>query len=213
MLVILIFICGLFCGSMIEWVARKVPKEKKGDELRKDAFRYIKRLINRRIIVTFSIGLIYCAFYLKYKVSIDFLKYCAVSSVLILIAIIDYKTKYVYFSTILVALVINSIFIFVEFFNGTDIKVYVMGAVFALVVSTILAFLKVFGWGDVEIFLVCGLLTGLNNTAIIMLDSIVICGLYGIYLMLKERKILIKMRVAFGPYIVASLLFTIMILK
>ncbi|MCR3758435.1 prepilin peptidase [Clostridium felsineum] len=213
MLVILIFICGLFCGSMIEWVAWKIPKEKKGDELRKDAFRYIKRLINKRIIVTFSIGLIYCAFYLKYKVSVDFLKYCTVSSVLILIAIIDHRTKYVYFSTICVAVVLNFIFILAEFFYGADVKTYVMGAVFALIVSTILSLMNVIGTGDIEIFLICGLLTGLNKTIIIILTSIVVCGLYGIYLMLKQRKILIKMRVAFGPYIVASLIAAIIFLK
>lgn len=213
MLIVLIFICGLLCGSMIEWVARKVPKEEKRDELRKSAFRYIKRLINKRIIVTFSVGLIYCAFYLKYKVSIDFLKYCVVGSILLLIAVIDHRTKYVYFSTICVAVVLNFIFILAEFFYGADVKTYVMGAVFALVVSTILSLMNVMGTGDIEIFVICGLLTGLNKIIIIMLASIVMCGLYGIYLMIRERKILIKMRVAFGPYIVAALLFTIIFLK
>lgn len=213
MLIVLIFVCGLFCGSIIEWLARKIPKEEKGDKLRKGAFKYIKRLIDKRIIVTFSIGLIYCVFYLKYGISIDFFKYCVVSSVLLLIAVIDYRTKYVYFSTIILAAVLNLIFISVEFFNGVDVKTYVMGAVFALVVSTILAFLKVFGYGDVEIFFMCGLLTGFNKTVIIMLTSIVICGLYGLFLIIKERKILIRKRVAFGPYIVAALLSTIIFLK
>ncbi|PJI06575.1 MULTISPECIES: prepilin peptidase [Clostridium] len=213
MLIVLIFICGLFCGSIIEWIAWKVPKEEKGDKLRKGIFKYIKKLINKRTIVIALIGVIYCIFYLKYGISIDFFKYCTECSVLLLIAFIDYRTKYVYFSTILTAAVLNFMFIGLEFLYRVDVKTYIMGAVFALVVSIILSSLKVFGWGDVEIFFVCGLLTGLNKTVIIMLTSIVICGLYGIYLMIKERKILKKMRVAFGPYIVATLLFTIIFLK
>ncbi|URZ05902.1 prepilin peptidase [Clostridium felsineum] len=213
MVVILIFIYGLLIGKIIEWFAYKIPKDEKGKELKEGALRYARRLFNKRTAIVILTAWFYSLLYLKYGISINFFKYCTVSSVLILIAIIDYKTKYVYFSTICVAVVLNLIFILAEFFYGADVKTYIMGALFALIVSTILAFLKVFGWGDVEIFFVCGLLTGLNKTIIIMVASIVICGLYGIYLMIKQRKILIKMRVAFGPYIVASLIATIIFLK
>ena len=213
MLTVLIFACGLFCGSIIKWLAWKVPKEEKDDKLRKDVVIYIKELVNKRTIIASFVGLIYCIFYLKYGITIYFFKYCVVGSVLLLIAIIDYRTKYVYFSTICVSVILNLGFIGIELFNGAGVKTYIMGALFVLVVSTILSFLKVFGLGDVEIFFVCGLLTGLYKTVIIMLVSIVICGLYGIYIVVKERKILIKMRVAFGPYIVAALLFTIIFLK
>lgn len=211
MLVVLIFTCGLFIGKIIEWFAYKIPKEENTKKLSKGVFKYIKKFFNKRVALVILTAIFYSILYLKYNISIDFLKYCIVSSVLVLIAIVDHKTKYVYFSTILVAFLLDVGFITVEFFYGMDVKMYIIGALFAFVVSTILSLLKVFGWGDVEIFSICGMLVGLNKIAVIMLISITLCGLYGLFLMIKERKILIKTRTAFGPYIIAALIAVIIV--
>ncbi|WP_234121508.1 prepilin peptidase [Clostridium hydrogenum] len=211
--IVLIFICGFFAASILEWIAYKVPKEEKvslKDKL-KNYCRYAKKITNKYAIIACLMGIVYCMFYVKYKVSIDFLRYSLVCSVLFIVAIIDYKTQNVYFSTTASAAVLSIIFILLNYMNGRSIKTYIFGGIAIGIFSSILAVLNVIGWGDVEILIVCGLLVGTYKVIIVAFISIILCGGYGVFNMIrKDSKVL---RTAFGPYILISLIGVIIAMK
>ncbi|MCD2345098.1 prepilin peptidase [Clostridium guangxiense] len=214
MLVVLIFIFGLFIGSMVEWFSYKIPKEENGpmkSNIEK-CFKYARRVFNKRTIISILIGSVYCMLYFKYKFSIDFFRYTSVCTILFVVALIDYKTKDVYFSTTCIAAVLSIAFIIIGYFNGVNIKSYVFAGIAAGIFSTILAALNVIGWGDVEIFIVCGLLVGVYKVAVVVFISIVLCGVYGIYILIRKNNKK-GLRVAFGPYIVVALMLVIIFVK
>lgn len=214
MLIVLIFILGFFIGSMTEWFAYKIPKEENETMKRsfKKCYKYAKRVINKRMIISILIGIVYCMFYFRYKFSIDFFRYSSVCAILFVVALIDYKTKDVYFSTTFIAAVLSIAFIIIGYINGISIRSYVFAGISAGIVSGILAALNVIGWGDVDIFIVCGLLVGMYKVAIVAFISIVLCGVYGMYILIrkKDKK---GLRVAFGPYIIFALVSTIIFIR
>lgn len=213
MIVVLIFIFGLFIGSMVEWFSYKIPKEENDPMISKikEYFKYTKKMVNKRMIVSI-IGSMYCMLYINYKFSIDFFRYSSVCTVLFVVALIDYKTKNVYFLTTCIAAILSIVFIIIGYLNGIDIKSYVFAGISAGVFSGIPAALNVIGWGDVEIFIICGLLVGMYKVAIVTFISIILCGIYGIciFIIKKDRK---GLRVAFGPYIIFSLILVIIFVK
>lgn len=214
LIIVLIFIFGLFVGSMVEWFSYKIPKEENDPVTSKikKCFKYTKKLVSKRMIISSLIGSVYCMLYIKYKISIDFFRYSSVGTILFVVALIDYKTKNVYFSTTFIAGVLSIAFIIIGYLNGICIKSYVFGGISAGIVSMILAALNIIGWGDVEIFIVCGLLVGIYKVAIAAFISTVLCGVYGLYALIrkKDKKVL---RVAFGPYIVFALIFVAVFVK
>lgn len=214
MFIVLIFVFGLFIGSMAQWFAHNIPKEKNepmGNKIKK-CFKYAKRAVSKRMIMSILIGSVYCMIYLKYKLSLDFFRYSSVCTILFVIALIDYKTKAVYFSTISIAAALSISFIIIGYLNGIGIKSYVFAGISAGIVSGILAALNVIGWGDAEIFIVCGLLVGMYKVAIVAFISIVLCGIYGICILIikNDKK---GLRVAFGPYIIFALILIVTFVK
>lgn len=214
MLIVLIFVFGLFIGSMAQWFEYKIPKEKNESMRSKieKCFKYIKRAINKRMIISILIGSVYCMFYLKYKLSLDFFRYSSVCTIFFVVALIDYKTKAVYFSTISISAALSIAFIIIGYLNGIGIKSYVFAGISAGIVSGILAALNVIGWGDVEIFIVCGLLVGIYKVIIVAFISVVLCGIYGICILIT-RKDKNGLRVAFGPYIIFALILVTIFVK
>lgn len=206
MLIVLIFVFGLFIGSMVQWFAYKIPKEENqpmSSNIKK-CYKYARKVANKRTIVSILIGTVYCMLYLKYKLSLDFFRYSSVCTILFVVALIDHRTKAVYFSTTCIAAVLSIAFIIIGYLNGIGIKSYVFAGISSGIVSAILAVLNVIGWGDVEIFIVCGLLVGVYKISIVAFVSIVLCGIYGICILIikKDKK---GLRVAFGPYIIFAL--------
>lgn len=212
--IVLIFVFGLFLGSMSQWFAYKVPKEENESMKKslKEFCKYAKKVANKRTIISILIGAVYCIFYFRYKLSIDFFRYSSVCTVLFVVALIDYKTKDVYFSTICIAAFLSIVFIIIGYIDGISIKSYIFAGISAGIFSTILAALNIIGWGDVEIFIVCGLLVGIYKVTIVIFISIILCGLFGIYTLARNRDKK-KLRIAFGPYIIFALMFVIIFFK
>lgn len=214
LLIVLIFVFGLFVGSMAQWFSYKIPKEENDPMTSniKKCLKYVRKVANKRTIISILIGIVYCMLYIRYKFSIDFFRYSSVCTILFVIALIDYKTKNVYFSTTFIAGVLSIVFILIGYLNGISMRIYVFGGISAGIFSVILAALNVIGWGDVEIFIVCALLVGMYKAAIVAFISIVLCGVYGIYIIIRKRDKK-GLRVAFGPYIIFALIFTIIFIK
>lgn len=214
MLIVLIFIFGLFVGSMAQWLAHKIPKEENETITSKikKCFKYARKVANKHTIISILIGTVYCMLYINYKPGIDFFRYSSVCTILFVVALIDFKTKYVYFSTMCIATALSIAFIILGYLGGISIKSYVFAGISAGIFSSILAALNVIGWGDVEIFIVCGLLVGMYKLVIVAFISIVLCGGYGIYTLIRKKG-KEGLRVAFGPYIVFALMLVTIFVK
>lgn len=160
------------------------------------------------ITICIVLEISYILFYEKYKVNLEFFKYLSVITFMVFVSLIDIKTKSVYFFTSASLFFMSLLFIILVYLNGGEIKTYFYGGIAMAGVSSILAFFKVFGCGDVEIFTICGMLVGIYKSFYVLILSSVLCGVYGIYKLLKNRG-LKNDRVAFVPYITAALIMII----
>ncbi|AAK79932.1 leader peptidase (prepilin peptidase)/N-methyltransferase [Clostridium acetobutylicum] len=154
-------------------------------------------------IVAMILGLIYCLFYRKSMLGFEFFKHCVIATMLFLAALIDFKTKNVYFFITIISFLFSTVFVMITYFSGNCIEDYVVGAVAMGIISYIFALFKVIGLGDVEIFIICGISIGFYKSIEVLILSIFLCGIYGIFKIIKNIAIK-KERVAFVPYILMA---------
>lgn len=160
------------------------------------------------IIVYIVLEISYILFREKYRVGLEFFKYSSVITLMVFISLIDIKTKSVYFFTSVSLFFMNLLFMILSYLNGGEIKIYLYGGIVMAGISSILALFKVFGCGDVEILITCGMFVGIYKSFCVLILSSALCGVYGIYKLLKNRS-LRNDRVAFVPYITAALIMII----
>lgn len=228
MILVFIFLIGALAGKIILYLSSDVSKsliawkkdsskhEFKGKSLKvniEEIASVIKDALTKRVLTVVFVGIIYCLLFIKYKISIDFIRYASVISVIMVAAVIDSRTKYVYFKTVLAGILINSFFIVIElvYFNNLSVvKLDLLGGISALIGSAAIALLNGIGWGDVEILFICGLLIGIHKMLLFTILAVLFMVVRGMYIMIKERKIR-GIRLAFVPYIFAALLIVTLI--
>lgn len=150
-------------------------------------------------------GLIFTGLYYKYGLAPEFAAYCFFTSVLIIIAMIDFKTNDVYTSTIITGGIGAMIFIIYKILTGQPYLTHLLGAAAG---SGIIALIIILtrggmGWGDVEIILVCGMFIGLKLTLLTLFLSFLTGGITGVFLLCTKKKGR-KDSIPFGPYIALS---------
>lgn len=157
--------------------------------------------------------LTYLCIYLlySYQTPIEMAKSMFLSSVLIVIGVIDYETSYVYRKTILIGILGGIFFTIIDFENGgwyTLNSIY--GALFAgSIVTIIIVLTKGMGWGDLEICMVCGMFLGFRDSVVMLMLAFIIGGVGGIISVISKRR---KMKdyISFGPYIAVATIITIL---
>ena len=145
-------------------------------------------------------AILYFTFVNKYGLTLLSLKYCIMASILIVIAVIDLKTQYVYSSVILTGGICGLLCIIGQLYiNKQSIITYFMGALIAfIIIGLIVVISHGMGEGDIEIAAMCGLFLGVKGILLTLFLSIVIGGIVGIILLLfKLRNI--KDEISFGP--------------
>jgi leader peptidase (prepilin peptidase)/N-methyltransferase len=144
--------------------------------------------------------------------------YCILVSILIVIAMIDYDTQFVFTSTTVFGGIMAVIFITIQgivYKNG--ILDLILGGVIGFgIIGLIVILTKGMGEGDIEIATVCGLFLGVKGILLGLFLAIIIGGLAGtIVLALKLKKA--KEKIAFGPFITVgsliSMLWSVEILR
>lgn len=157
-------------------------------------------------------AVLYAALYYKFGFTMNLLKYAVFVSLLIVIGMIDGKTKYVYKSTTLTALAAGIVFTVIEAVCFKEkIMTYVIGAAVGfLIILVIVVATKGMGEGDIEIALICGLFLGVKLLAVALFLAFVIGGAAAVVLVVRRKKSC-KDEMAFGPSLaigtVISLLF------
>ena len=142
--------------------------------------------------------LVYMKYGLSYKTGIIFI----FSSLLIVIALIDYQTKFVYSSTIYFGVIVAILYIVGKgiYFKSIPWDNLIGGAIGYGIIWLIVVITKSMGEGDIDISLLCGLFLGVRGVAVTLFLAIVLGGVIGaITLVLKLNDS--KSEIAFGPYL------------
>lgn len=153
---------------------------------------------------------LYLIIFLKYGYTLEFLKYSVLASLLIVIALIDFNTKFVYRSTVMFGLISGIIFWIGECLITEKI---IMNNILGALIGFTFIFLIVIttggmGEGDIEIATICGLFLGVKGIIITLFLSIIIAGIIAISILLFKLKDK-KDAIAFGPYLAIGAIISI----
>lgn len=155
-------------------------------------------------------GLLYMAVFYKFEYSIDTIKFMILVSLMIVIGMIDFKTKYVYTITTSVGVVIGIIFCIINWIITKDFPVNnLIGAMVGFIpIWLIIITTHGMGEGDADIALLCGIFLGGKLTALMIFIAIILGGIVaGVILALKPKDK--KAEIAFGPYLVMGSLISL----
>ena len=153
-------------------------------------------------IVEILNAILYVAIYLKFGFTLNLFKFCLFASLLIVIGFIDFKTKYVYNSTVVFGVVSGILFAVLEWMETKSIPWnYIAGAFIGFgIIYLIVILTRGMGEGDIDIALICGLFLGIKGILVTLFLAIILGGIVATIILifkLKER----KAEIAFGPYL------------
>lgn len=153
-------------------------------------------------IVEILNAILYIAIYLKFGFTLNLFKFCLFASLLIVIGFIDFKTKYVYNSTVVFGVVSGILFAVLEWMETKSIPWnYIAGAFIGFgIIYLIVILTRGMGEGDIDIALICGLFLGIKGILVTLFLAIILGRIVATIILifkLKER----KAEIAFGPYL------------
>lgn len=233
---LLVLIIGLCIGSFLNVCIYRIPREESiaypsshctscGYELKFydliPVFSYIFlrgkcRKCKEKVSIIYPTielinGLIYLLLFIKFALTFEFIFYSILSSLLIVISIIDIKTKEVYSSTTIFGLFIAIIYIISGVYLGKiSIVNSVLGGVIGYgIIYLIILLTRGMGEGDADIAGICGLFLGIKGSLLSLFLSIIIGGIVAsIILILKIKDG--KSEMAFGPCIALGCMLSIL---
>lgn len=162
-------------------------------------------------IVELINGIIYCLLFLQFGTTITFMKLCVLTSLLIVIGMIDYDTRFVYRSTTFFGIVTGLIFIIINYviYRNGVIDSLIGGAIGFTFIFLIVVITKGMGDGDIEIATVAGLFLGVKGICIMLFLSIIIGGIIGVIILAFKNKDR-KSEMAFGPCLAIGAIITML---
>ena len=145
---------------------------------------------------------LYVLIYLRFGFTLDLFKFCMFASLLIVIAFIDFETKYIYNSTVIFGVISGIVFNALIWIKNKYIPWnYIVGAFIGFgIIYLIVILTDAMGEGDIDIALICGLFLGIKGVIVTLFIAIILGGIVGsiiLILKLKDR----KAEIAFGPYL------------
>lgn len=235
-MIIYIFILGLIIGSFLNVCIYRIPKEESisyppshcsscGSRLGvldlipvisyvllKGRCRYCGEKISLQYpIIEVITALLFLALYGKYGLTVTFAANCFFIALLLVIAVIDYKTEEVYFRSIITGIaggVVLLVYCYLFKLPVAD-KIIGAGIGYGVIAMIILLSKGGMGWGDAEICLLCGLFTGLKLTILALFLSFIIGAAAALILIIAK----IKKRtdfIPFGPYIALASIISVL---
>lgn len=224
---ILILIIGLCIGSFLNVCIYRIPREESiafppshctscGYELKAVdlipiiSYLFLKgkcRKCGEKISIKYPLvellnGVLYLLIFLRFGLSLSFVFYSLLTSLLIVISYIDLDSKYIYSSTTILGVVLAAIYIVVGLYTK-DISLsnnVLGGAIGYGIIYLIVVITKGMGQGDAEVAGVCGLFIGIKGILVCLFIAVVLGGLVAAIILifkLKEK----KSEIAFSPYI------------
>ncbi len=175
--------------------------------------RYCKEKISAQYpLIELFTAILFVIMYLKFGVSLEFFKFVTFTAILLVIGIIDYKTQYIYFEVIVTGLIFGIIFLVIAFFleGNLELKNILLSTIIpSSFLALIILMTNGMGWGDVELVFIIGVFLELKLNLLSLFISVILAGLYAIYLLLFKKKDR-RQSIAFAPYIAVSAFITIL---
>ena len=224
---ILILIIGLCIGSFLNVCIYRIPREESiafppshctscGYELKSVdlipviSYLFLKgkcRKCGKKISIKYPLvellnGVLYLLIFLRFGLSLNFVFYSLLTSLLIVISYIDLDCKYIYSSTTIFGAILATIYILIGLYTK-DISIVnnILGGVIGYgIIYLIVITTKGMGQGDAEIAGICGLFIGIKGILVGLFIAIVLGGLVAAIILLFKLKSR-KSEIAFGPYI------------
>lgn len=174
--------------------------------------RYCKDKISLRYpSIELLNALLYLFIYINYDFTLDFFKYCIFTSLLIVIAMIDYNTQDVYTSSIIFGGIVGVAFTALGYIlYKNELMQPIFGAIIGFgIIALIVILTKGMGDGDAEIALICGLFLGVKGVLLTLFLGIIIGGIIATIILAFKLKNL-KDSMAFGPCLAIGALITML---
>lgn len=226
----IILITGIIIGSFLNVCIYRIPREESivfpsshctscGTGLRSwDLVPVFSYLFNRgkcrycgeKISPQYPIievlnGLLYLLLYLQFGLSVRFITFAIITSILLIITIIDYKTLTIPNGLVLLILTISLAYQTYQSFNNQSLSLLLSPLLSMFLGGGILLFIAVvtkgaMGGGDIKLMGALGLLLGIKYTVLTLFLSFVVGGIISVILLISK----IKKRgqaIPFGPFI------------
>jgi leader peptidase (prepilin peptidase) / N-methyltransferase len=236
-ILIYIFVIGLTIGSFLNVCIYRIPKEESisyppshcgacGSRLKtldlvpvlsyiflKGRCRYCGEKISAQYpVIELTNAVLFLLLYEKFGLTVTFAANCFLVSLLLVIAVIDFKSQDIYFNTIVTGIIGGAIFLTYCLLHDLPVLDKVMGAGlgYGIIAVIILVSKGGMGWGDAEIALLCGLFAGIKLTILTLFLSFIIGAAAGILLILVKKKKRTD-AIPFGPYIAIASVISLLI--
>lgn len=233
----MIFLLGLIIGSFLNVCIYRIPKEESiafppshcgncNHQLKpkdlipvisylflKGKCRYCGEKVSKQYpLIELLTGILFLGVYLNYGLTFETIKYISLVPILIVIAIIDFKTEDIYTSTTIFGAAVGIVFLIAEYFITGNINLMspLLGAIIPAAILGIMVYLGGMGGGDVELIALIGLFLGFKLGILNLFISFIVGGLIAIILMIKRKKEEERRTMAFGPYIAIATYITLM---
>ncbi|WP_455544355.1 prepilin peptidase [Intestinibacter sp.] len=168
----------------------------------------IEPSLSNSIIVYLTSIITSLLIYNKYEITLDSLSYFLLIPFLVVISIIDFRTSFVYDITVVSGIIIQGVVFILSKIPYVELLEHFEGLIIGLLLSFLMCKLtKALGEGDIAFYGLCCFVLGAKHSLNLFALSFFITSIFGILLILKQRKINLKVRIPFTPFIsVATIL-------
>lgn len=157
-----------------------------------------------RVLVSLVSSSFICILYIKYGLSLNFIKYFVLMIFLIVTGYIDSCSKNVYTFISYIFLFIGLIFLGAGILqHNVSLYSYLKGIASCLIIGSVIAAFKLLGWGDVEVFTIVAVYIGGCTSIMNIFLAFCIAGI-GTIIKLIMRKVKLSDRGTLCPYIAIS---------
>ncbi|MDF2880437.1 MAG: signal peptidase type [Clostridiaceae bacterium] len=169
-----------------------------------------ERISLRYPLIEVITGCLLLALYIRFSLTLEFVRFSILVCILIVIAMIDYDTTDVYSKTTFIGIAFGIILLIINYlYLFQKVNNYILGGVIgAGIISIIILLTGGMGWGDAEISGMCGLFLGWKLSFYMLFVSFLLGGLIGFILIITKKKSR-KDYIPFGPYMAIAAVITI----
>ena len=171
----------------------------------------IEACLSNTIIVYLTSIIISLLIYNKYNITVDSVSYFLLIPFIVVISIIDFRTSFVYDITVVSGIIIQSILFILTKSSYENFFYHIGGLIVGVVLSFLVCkFTRAIGEGDIGFYGLCCFVLGLEHSFNVFVLSFVITSIFAILIILKQKKIDLKVRIPFTPFISVATVFIIL---
>lgn len=162
----------------------------------------IKPSLSNTIIIYSTSIIISLLIYNKYEITTNSISYFLLVPFIVLISIIDFRTSFVYDITVVSGIIIQSVVFILMKIPYVCLLDHLGGLVIGILLSFLICKItKAIGEGDIGFYGLCCFVLGAEHSLNVFVLSFFITSLVGIFIILKQRKLNLNLRIPFTPFI------------